>query len=46
VRALDVELIGHGAEAGRVGRAQSVSVEGEDVVETCIHIRFLIVVYF
>jgi hypothetical protein len=42
VLALGVEPIGHGAELGRVGRAQSVSAEGEALVAPGIHIRFLI----
>jgi hypothetical protein len=34
--------IGHGAEPGRVGRAQTISAEGEAVVAQDAHIRFLI----
>jgi hypothetical protein len=34
--------IGHDAEAGRVGRAQSVSAEGETVISAVDHIRFII----
>jgi hypothetical protein len=37
--------IGHGAEAGRVGWAQSISVEGEVVVAPSAHIRFLTELY-
>jgi hypothetical protein len=33
---------GFGAEAGRVGRVQSISAEGEAVVAPGAHIRFLI----
>jgi hypothetical protein len=40
--AADVGPTWHGAEAGRVGWPQDVSVEGEAVIAPVVYIRFLI----